>query len=71
MENIDYKTTERIIIKNKNKYLFKILSSPEIIIKMYSFDAFSLKTKESGRKTRRSALRNELLSFKFASLEVK
>jgi len=51
MENIDYKTTERIIIKNKNIYLFKILSSPQILIKMYSFDAFSLKTKESGKKT--------------------
>ena len=30
----------------------------------HSFDAFSLKTKESGRKNRRSALRSEILIVK-------
>jgi len=45
-------------------YFFRILSLPQILIKMYLFNVFSLKTKKSGKKTRQSTPRSELLRVK-------
>ena len=44
--------------------MFSITASPPILMNEHSFDAFSLKTKESGKKNRRSALRSEILIVK-------
>ena len=48
--------------------MFSITASPPILMNEHSFDAFSLKTKESGRKNRRSAPRDKILSVKVDDL---
>jgi len=48
--------------------LYRIRASPPILMNEHSFDAFSLKIKESGKKMRRSATRTELLAVKNCSM---
>ena len=55
-------------VSSKKKCTLRITTSPSILMKLDLFDAFSLKTKESGRKTRQSVSWIELLSVKIKRL---